>query len=258
MTVALMSTTPSTPQQGHDRRQYLLSKDNTAWKGIDYIEIVPTRALIPVKLSVAARPTLELLVPTQTLLRVHFLSTVPVVSAADAAGLTVAISGGETIPTVAVVPGSLSWSADADARPLLSLHVAAPGDFSTYTLAIAGSTALDPYFDNHPLASKRTAQASSTARHRRRPARTELPSPCQSTTSPRTSPGSPGALGLLGAPLPGLGGALRGGPRRDDDGGAQRPRRRAQLLPGPGRGRGFDHDRNPARLAGAARPPGRL
>jgi hypothetical protein len=122
-----MSATTATPPQGRDRLQYLLSPANTSWNGIDYVEI-------------ASRD--------QRLLRVHFLTTVPVAPAAGADPLSVDITGGETIPTVTVVPASLAWSVDTDARPLLTLYVAAPGDFSTYTLTITGSPALDPYFDS--------------------------------------------------------------------------------------------------------------
>ena len=58
------------------------------------------------------------------------------------------ICGGEVIGSVAVLPidETTDWSADDDGRPVLSLSVAAPGDFSIYTLTI-DSSALDPYFD---------------------------------------------------------------------------------------------------------------
>ncbi|MGA2009418.1 MAG: baseplate J/gp47 family protein [Solirubrobacteraceae bacterium] len=119
-------STSAPASQAHDRLQFLLSADNTAWNGIDYVEVVGT---------------------AQTQLYVHFLTTVAVAPSAGAAPPTVTITGGETITSVAVVPGSLSWSADSDGRPLLGLAAASAGDFSTYTLTIAGSPALDPFFD---------------------------------------------------------------------------------------------------------------
>jgi hypothetical protein len=78
----------------------------------------------------------------ETALEVHFLTTV-----ALAAGVTHAtIAGGESIATVAVFPfGAADWSVDGHGRPVLMLHVAAPGDFSTYTLTLANAL-LDPYF----------------------------------------------------------------------------------------------------------------
>jgi hypothetical protein len=91
----------------------------------------------------------------QRTLRVHFLNTVAVAGSLVAEN-PVTITGGETIPTVRVLP-TLTWLADADGRPLLELHVAAPGDFSTYTLTLrtraAGGSpltapALDRFFDH--------------------------------------------------------------------------------------------------------------
>ena len=107
----------------HPRLQYLLS-DQSSWNGIDYVEIANTQ---------------------QTELRVHFLTSVPI---ALTPPNPVTICGGETIASVAVlgIDEASAWSADEDGRPILSLEVAAPGDFSTYTLRIA-SDGLDPYFD---------------------------------------------------------------------------------------------------------------
>jgi hypothetical protein len=122
-----MSATTGVPPQAYDRLQFLLAQGGTAeWNGIDYVEIASA---------------------DQTQLRVHFLTTVPV-APATAPPLAAAITGGETIPTVPVLPIAPSaWSADADGKPVLTLAVTAPGDFSTYTLTIAGATNLDPYFD---------------------------------------------------------------------------------------------------------------
>jgi uncharacterized phage protein gp47/JayE len=129
-----MTVTTGTQPQAYDRLQFLLAQGGTPeWNGIDYVEIASA---------------------DQTQLRVHFLTTVAV-APATAPPLIVTITGGETIPTVPVLPiGPSAWSADADGRPLLSLEVGTPGDFSSYTLTIAGATNLDPYFDQVPFSFK--------------------------------------------------------------------------------------------------------
>ena len=109
-----------------DRLQKLLDPANTTLNGIDFVEIA-TQA--------------------QTTLRVHFLNTVEV-AGSPPTPLSPVITGGETIPTVSVLPVSASdWSHDAEGRPLLTLRVVAPGDFSFYTLTIRSSV-LDPFFDH--------------------------------------------------------------------------------------------------------------
>ncbi len=111
-----------------NRLQYLLSGEKAlVWNGIDYVEIASV---------------------DQTQLRVHFINAATVAGTL-AATQPVTICGGETIGSVAVLPidESTAWSADEDGNPILSLSVAAPGDFSTYKLTIR-STALDPYFDS--------------------------------------------------------------------------------------------------------------
>ncbi len=130
-----------------DRRQYLLS--STSWNGIDYVEVASA---------------------DQTLLRVHFLNVVsvrgtlgttyasPVASPLQSAGAPapVTITGGEVITTIEVEPvidGPTSWSADSEGRPILTLRVAAPGDFSTYQLTVT-SAVLDPYFATVPFSFK--------------------------------------------------------------------------------------------------------
>src|ERR1700761_3792791 len=79
----------------------------------------------------------------QTVLKVHFLNAVAVtLSPAQAPTIT----GGETIPTVTVLPiPATAWGWD-EGHLTLTLSVEAPGDFSTYTLTIFGS-GLDPFFD---------------------------------------------------------------------------------------------------------------
>jgi len=110
-----------------DRLSKLLDPSNTTLNGIDFVEIAD---------------------PSQTTLRVHFLNGVPIAGSPPQTTRPT-ISGGETIPTVAVLPvdPATDWSQDADGRPLLTLHVAAPGDFSWYTLTIVND-ALDPFY-NH-------------------------------------------------------------------------------------------------------------
>jgi Baseplate J-like protein len=78
----------------------------------------------------------------QTTLRVHFINDVPV------GPLTAPprISGGETIPNVAVSPSSAPggpWGWD-DGHVVLTLTVPAPGDFSNYVLTLTGG-GIDPF-----------------------------------------------------------------------------------------------------------------
>jgi hypothetical protein len=86
----------------------------------------------------------------ETILEVHFLTKVAI-----SASLTrVRITGGETIAEVPVLPiAAADWMLDAGGRPVLTLRVAAPGDFSTYTLTLT-SPLLDPYFDRVPFSFK--------------------------------------------------------------------------------------------------------
>jgi hypothetical protein len=103
-----------------DRRTRVIQSPD--YNGIDFVEIAD---------------------PSQLLLRVHFLNVV------ELAPLTSepTITGGESIPTVAVEPVQPGgWGFD-EGHLVLQLKVAAPGDFSTYTLTIA-SPLLDPYFDH--------------------------------------------------------------------------------------------------------------
>src|SRR5215468_10865804 len=89
---------------------------STTLNGIDFVELDP------------ADPSI---------LRVHFLNAVAVATA----GMAATIDGGDRLPTVAVAPinNATDWSADADGRPLLTLHVGGEGDFSDYTLSITGA-----------------------------------------------------------------------------------------------------------------------
>jgi hypothetical protein len=102
-----------------DRRAKVLA--SLVRNGIDFVEVANT---------------------AQTLLRVHFLNQVDVEGTLTA---TPTITGGETIPSVAVLPvQAADWGWD-DGHAVLTLRVLAPGDFSTYTLSLA-SPVLDRFF----------------------------------------------------------------------------------------------------------------
>jgi hypothetical protein len=107
-----------------DRRSKLLAPPgNTLLNGIDFVEIADD---------------------AQTRLVVHFLNDVAVENKLTG---TPMITGGETIPTVDVQPVQAGdWGHD-DRHVTLTLRVAAPGDFSFYTLRIP-SEKLDPFFDH--------------------------------------------------------------------------------------------------------------
>jgi hypothetical protein len=111
--------------QPKDRLQKLLELANHTLNGIDFVEIASK---------------------DQKTLRVHFLNT----NVVQGSVTGVSITGGETIATVRVLPPvdvAAAWSADPEGRPMLTLNVPAPGDFSFYTLQIS-SSALDPFFDS--------------------------------------------------------------------------------------------------------------
>lgn len=100
-----------------ERRAALLQ--STALNGIDFVEVDAS----------------------QTVLKVHFLNAVD----PSAAPSTVTISGGDSVPTVPVPPiGAADWSW-LNGRPLLTIALAAGGDFSLYTLRIQNAL-LDPFF----------------------------------------------------------------------------------------------------------------
>jgi hypothetical protein len=105
-----------------DRLAALLKPSNKRLNGIDFVEVASQ---------------------DQRTLRVHFLTALPLAGSITA----VAITGGETVPTVPVLPidDTTDWSVDHRHRPVLTLSVPAPGDFSQYTLSLT-STRLDPYF----------------------------------------------------------------------------------------------------------------
>lgn len=102
---------------GPRHRRELLGRSTTL-NGIDFVEVAGE---------------------SQTKLVVHFQNAVPL----DGHIGRITITGGESIPTVTVLPFAAPYAPDGKLR--LDLHVVAPGDFSTYTLAIE-SDRLDPYF----------------------------------------------------------------------------------------------------------------
>ncbi|MGO9902639.1 MAG: baseplate J/gp47 family protein [Solirubrobacteraceae bacterium] len=107
-----------------DRRQ-LLAASGAPVNGIDFVYVAAS----------------------QTQLFVHFQNMVTVKGSLSG-DAPVTITGGEVVKSVAVNPidEATDWSVDSQGRPVLALEVPAPGDFSTYTLAIR-STNLDPFFD---------------------------------------------------------------------------------------------------------------
>jgi hypothetical protein len=103
----------------HDRRAALLK--STDLNGIDFVTIANA---------------------SQTQLQVHFLNAVNVQGWVTG---PITITGGETIASVQVLPlVDSDWGWD-DGHVVLSLEVAAPGDFSNYLLTIP-SPALDSFF----------------------------------------------------------------------------------------------------------------
>ena len=131
-----------------DRLAALL--ESTTFNGIDFVEIAND---------------------AQTALVVHFVNAVTVQGSLVGAN-PVTITGGETVAGVPVdqISEPADWSVDEDGRPLLTLTTPFPGDFSSYTLAIA-SPVLDPYY----AATAFQLQGPVPVRHRLRGAMFGLP-----------------------------------------------------------------------------------
>jgi hypothetical protein len=111
------------------RNRALAVAASANYNGIDFVEVLASRKLA-----------------------VHFLNTVEV---ADPS-LTAAITGGDSVPTVALQPiVAGDWTTDGDGRPLLTLTALADGDFSNYTLAIAAPK-LDLVLDTTSFSFKAT------------------------------------------------------------------------------------------------------
>ena len=104
---------------------------------------------------------IEIASADQTSLSVHFLNKVEVKDSLDQ-NEPVTIAGGETIPTVKVKPRTLTWSHDSEGRVLLTFSVAAPGDFSNYTLTLHNAKPssppvtilVDPFYDHKAFSFK--------------------------------------------------------------------------------------------------------
>jgi hypothetical protein len=118
---------PTTPK---DRVQQLLK--SATLNGIDFVEIAST---------------------DQRTLRVHFLNNVALQGTVS----NPRISGGETIPTIAVnaIHDATDWSADSEGRPVLTLTTVVAGDFSLYKLTLT-SSALDQFFSQSIFSFKAT------------------------------------------------------------------------------------------------------
>src|SRR5207249_10230924 len=84
-------------------------------------------------------------------LKVHFLNPVALTGSVSKASIT----GGEVIATIAVNPinDATDWATDPEGRPLLTLTVVAPGDFSPYVLTLS-SPQLDPFYDHSSFSFK--------------------------------------------------------------------------------------------------------
>ncbi|MEA3051425.1 MAG: hypothetical protein QOG72_328 [Sphingomonadales bacterium] len=86
---------------------------------------------------------------------VHFVNATIVKGAAISATIT----GGDSLPTIPVAPiAPGDWALDPEGRPLLTLHAALEGDFSTYWLTLAIPAAdpqlLDIAFASSPFSFK--------------------------------------------------------------------------------------------------------
>ncbi len=103
---------------------------STTINGIDFVEVSAPQVLI-----------------------VHFLNQVPVKDPS----LTVTITGGDSVPTVAVqaIDNAADWSSDAEGRPLLTLHTLTSGDFSNYALTLT-APALDLILNSSTFSFKAT------------------------------------------------------------------------------------------------------
>lgn len=109
------------------------------------------RAAVAASTSVNGIDFVEIANQAQTLLRVHFLNAVPV-DGTFSGGPT--ITGGETITSVSVLPiAPADWGWD-DGHVVLTLRVAAPGDFSIYTLSLPASPVVDAFFASVPFSFK--------------------------------------------------------------------------------------------------------
>ncbi len=116
---------PSIPSRDRRARLHQLGMLN----GIDFVEVANA---------------------AQTVLRIHFLEVTPDGAALSAAITGATISGGETIPVVAVTPPSAwLWGTTPAGRPVVEISVSTAGDFSTYSLTLQVSAPiLDRAYDH--------------------------------------------------------------------------------------------------------------
>ena len=213
-----------------DRLAALL--ESTTFNGIDFVEIAND---------------------AQTALVVHFVNAVTVQGSLVGAN-PVTITGGETVASVPVdqISEPADWSVDEDGRPLLTLTTPFPGDFSSYTLAIA-SPVLDPYY----AATAFQLQGAVPVRHRLRGAMFGLPAGPGRESADRP-PGEglrvvqARTARLQRGRLSGLARAVRGGSRHHPGRALRGRRRRPQLPAGPHRRRGDAGHRDAAAIG---RPP---
>jgi hypothetical protein len=120
----------------HDRRAALATQATPTFNGIDFVEVRDA---------------------AQTVLRVHFQVGDPDQADLSAVVTTAKITGGATIPEV---PARIAAWGTTNGKPWVEVRVDAPGDFSTYTLALGGRAGrvaiLDPYFDRVAFSFKAT------------------------------------------------------------------------------------------------------
>ena len=205
---------------------------STTYNGIDFVAVTAPRTLV-----------------------VHFLNTVAV---ADPS-MTVAITGGDSVPTVAVKPiAAADWTADAEGRPLLTLTALTDGDFSNYTLTITAPK-LDLILDTTVFSFKATCPSDFDCA----PPPTDMPAERRAGAADRLSVArlpehSAGVAGLFLAALSQLGRTLGSRFRHDDVRAAVGRRRRIQLSPGSGRRRSEPPQRDAAAFARQSRAPRRL
>ncbi len=101
------------------RDRFIALLQSSTLNGIDFVEVVQNP------------------LPNPPNLRVHFINTVAPGNNTDIVGTIAMITGGDSVPTVAVADVVLAdWTTDADGRPLLTLHCKIDGDFSDYALRL--------------------------------------------------------------------------------------------------------------------------
>lgn len=101
----------------------------------------------------------EVATDDQKTLIVHFVNKIPLKGTVLAGNNdfppAVSINGGERMSSVPVIPinDATDWGTDAEGKPLLTLRVEEPGDFSFYTLTL-NSAVLDDFFKHSEFSFK--------------------------------------------------------------------------------------------------------